>query len=350
MSMSFIERLLGLMSPPPKQRTGLVREQSDIITDQEDQGTCYAHTVSHMLSRLVKKHFKEHFENQKEKCSHLYRTKSCINIFKCLLEAREKFKSQLDEYGLDKEEFKSQLDNYGWDKENISALLFTFIYRVVVNRFGCAGGKIPKSLYYFFEYLNSDITLESVKDILNYNEDFFKHYLKASLENEESKKILDYFEYLIGKLFTILIQFKEIYRSFGYQIYSIYPLNEDAKRKEYSEEKRSQLIDNLKNALDRGFYAILVYRHDEDEAHSVTVIDFIENEDGFALTLKNSWGPNRCQKMRMPFNKLADNPDFESLIYFMYPSIELPGGGRRRINKTTRKKRRKKSKRRLSRK
>jgi len=347
MSMSFIERLLGLMSPPPKQQTGLVREKSDIITDQEDQGTCYAHTVSHMLSRLVKKHFKEHFESQKEKCSHLYRTKSCINIFKCLLEARDEFKSQLEA----REEFKSQLDEYGWEKENISALLFTFIYRVVVNRFGCARGKIPNSLYYFFGYLNSNITLESVKDILNYNEDFFKHYLKTSLENEESEKILNYFEHLIGKLFTILIQFKEIYRSFGCQIYSIYPLNEDAKREEYSEKKRSQLIDNLKNSLDRGFYAILTYKPNNiDRSHAVTVIDFIENEDGFVLTVKNSWGPNRCQQMSIPFNKLADNPDFESFIYFMYPSIELPGGGRRRINKTIRKKRRKKSKRRLSRK
>ena len=304
--MSFIQRLLGLMSPLPKHQTGLVREKSYIITDQEDQGTCFAHATAHALARIVKNQLPEYFESQKEKCSHLYRTQSCMNVFKCLLEARD--------------ECKSQLDEYGWDKENISALLFTFIYRVLVNEFGCDGGEIPNSLYYFFGYLNSEIiiesvkdTMESVKDILNYNEDFFEHYLKVSLENKESGLILEYFEHLIEKLSKILIDFKKTYKNLGYKIYSIYPLNEDKKLEDYSEEKRYQLIDKLKHVLDRGFYAMLTYKpNNSEDWHSVTVTGFLENQDGFVLTLKNSWGPgpDSSPQMSIPFNKLGEIPNF----------------------------------------
>ena len=135
-------------TPPP-----LLRLKSNTVSDQGNQGTCFAHTATRLLSRLIKLRFTDYFKIQNESCSFLYNTR--YTIYSCFIEEKENGNC------------KDNLDEDGWNKENISALLYRFIYNIITEKFGCDGGKTYDAILYVLDFLrNSELTLPYVKSIL----------------------------------------------------------------------------------------------------------------------------------------------------------------------------------------
>lgn len=132
--------ILHALHPP------LTRAQSLTVSDQETEGTCYAHAISRMISRLFKVRFPDMFPYVDERSSYLYRTVACKNIFHCFI---QEYNNKINPI------YKNaKYDADGWNKENLSALLYSFIYKVITINLGCDGGSTVISVDFILNYFS----------------------------------------------------------------------------------------------------------------------------------------------------------------------------------------------------
>jgi hypothetical protein len=71
----------GRTSPIPFNRA-----ESKYITNQRNEGTCYAHVATRMLTRIIKMQYSDIFPITKESFNYYYDTKKCVidnTIFDC---------------------------------------------------------------------------------------------------------------------------------------------------------------------------------------------------------------------------------------------------------------------------
>ena len=201
----------------------LQRKNSEIITHQGDEGTCAVHTMAHLITRIIKLRFSskfpEYFQIEDESCHMLYDTIDCNFFFDCLYKLRkqyievpitnEKFsyskifsllsnRQKKITYNINQERVgfncMKNLNDDGWDKEIMSALVFTFIFKVIKNSYS-DDNHGTNNIDHFFKFIKKkdNINIKSLKNLLNYNE-------KAKYYTDFDKK---YFSKLINKLFII---------------------------------------------------------------------------------------------------------------------------------------------------
>lgn len=199
----------------------LERRNSEIITYQGPEKTCVVHTLAHLITRIIKLRFSskfpEYFQIEDESCHMLYDTIDCNFFFDCLYELRkqyidvpitnEKFlyskmlsflsnKQKKITHNINQERVGSNcmknLNEDGWDKEIMSALVFTFIFKVIKNS---SPDYDMFNIEDFFDFIKKkdNINIKSLKNLLNYDEN-------AKYYTDFDKK---YFSKLIDKLFII---------------------------------------------------------------------------------------------------------------------------------------------------
>ena len=180
------------------------------------------------------------------------------------------------------------------EKENISALLFTYIYKLITAEYGCDTGDIDHAYKFVFEHLKnpSNFTEDLVTNVCTEGQELSMSLALIggwTLDIDKRIEELAYHEKLIKQLVSILKNISAdlttgtLKTSLFFSIYTkngIPPLIHP-----YSDKKDASWSEDLILCLFQGFYAtISLYDH------AITVIDY-ENIDGdYNLIVKNSWG------------------------------------------------------------
>jgi len=189
---------------------------------------------------------------------------------------------------------ETDLDDEGWKKENISALLFTYIYKLITAEYGCDTGDIDHAYKFVFSHLKnpSNFTEDLVTNVCTEGQELSLSIALIggwTLDIDKRIEELAYHEKLIKQLVGILKNISAdlttgtLKTSLFFSIYTkngIPPLIHP-----YSDKKDASWSEDLILCLFQGFYAtISLYDH------AITVIDY-ENIDGdYNLIVKNSWG------------------------------------------------------------
>lgn len=310
----------------------LSREKSTVVTNQEQQTTCFAHSSSTMLSRFIKNKYGRDFEIENENCHYYYNTVKCSvenTIFDCFLNMK---KMPVD--GCDK-----NIDQHGWNKENISAILFIFLYNLLIDALGCEGASVHDCVSFFVYYFkNHDINEETIKMILRYNENS-GHWLWRKYSRSDKL----YFQDLITKLHNLLKTISK-HLNDGTISLSLYSGSQDRTFRYGMEHLDTQYLfrtvqfdnslyypnfwEKFTQVLDHGYYGALSH-----DSHCVTITGHEDDK----LIVKNSWGPGQTSwgDVILDNKVLMKNVyDKDMTVCFIYDDNIRRGG--RRIKRTKR--------------
>ena len=288
------------------------RNKSLNFTDQGDERTCFAHSIARLFARLIKLFLLNNFV-YKEDCSYFYDTIKCkLTIFDCF---------SMEE--------KGNCDNY---QEHISALLFHFIYVILIEEYGCSRGGSPIiATQYFIDYIKKKkITFELIIKKLNYDSNNHSNYfyLIEKLNDIINKAKSDLFN---NKLivYSTYISDKQIFKVHKYTNRLDYLENHALKELLNTIELKKTLIYILNN----GYYATFTYGR-----HIVIITEYDAITD--ALVIKNSYGKQNSRSDIDKFNKwcpiIKNNrisftdllyreiiPNEHWRIFFVYSTIKL---------------------------
>jgi hypothetical protein len=198
-----------------------VRKVSPYSTNQGDEGTCWAHSMSRLIARLIKIHFSgPHYFNTKfsdsiwfdegELLDEYYDTINCSTehtIFHCIAEAQDVYKRKEQSFSMHKP-LKKVIN---WESENLSALLFHFIFNSIKNKYchllykpqrGLAG-----PIFNFFKVIRRGISEEKIKVLLKYNDyqDIQPPTPPPSPSSPEEELYSDYNDYASSKAYRDLV-------------------------------------------------------------------------------------------------------------------------------------------------
>jgi len=196
-----------------------VRKVSPYSTDQGDEGTCWAHSMSRLISRLIKIHFNGlqdlniKFNDpiwfyEGELLDEYYDTTNCSTentIFHCIAEAQDVYKRKEKPFSI----HKSLNKVINWDSENLSALLFHFIYNIIKNKYchliyrpqrGLAG-----PIFYFFKLIRRSISEEKIKVLLKYNDYQDIQPPPTPQPSPEEELYSDYYDYASSKAYKDMV-------------------------------------------------------------------------------------------------------------------------------------------------
>jgi hypothetical protein len=171
------------------------REHSKVITCQGDEPTCWAHSTTRLIIKIIKNIFTKYFSKYNEECNYYFNTTKCsndkFNIFDCFLQIKFGTYTCNSNDGIEEE--------IDWLDENLSALLFHFIFKTLIDQYGRKKAVVVYiSCFYILDYLTYiDITEDLIKTTLAYKN-------KAYTNEEQS-----YFKLLITKLVEIFKDVKD---------------------------------------------------------------------------------------------------------------------------------------------
>ena len=282
----------------------LLRIQSNTVSDQGQEGTCYAHTVARIFSRLIKVKFADLFKNVRpEECNKYYSKEDCEdNIFRCF----------------EKEpKCSTNVDGDGMPTENISALLYAYLYKEVRNRYGCRGAQLTDSLQLLIDLFKNQtrILRKNIVSTLLLNGD--------DTYNIDSSPKREYLYKLIDRLLNIIMVIKQrvandeiiLRRALPICTTRICPMPTDY----YPEVFNAMNITGYYAGL--ALYGVTNSRGGPSLAHSVTISGFGGDARSPQLIIKNSWGAIRDWSNVIKDNKvtLFDLPDqVRLLITYVY--------------------------------
>ncbi len=259
----------------------LFRQSSSNIGNQSGERTCFAHSTARVIARLFKVTYPKYFSIDNESCSVYYNTIKCLNVFKCFGDERRMRMNSAPQMTCRTE---TDLDDEGWKKENISALLFTYIYKLITAEYGCDTGYTEDAYKFVFSHLKnpSNFTEDLVTYVCTEGQELSMSLALIggwTLDIDKRLEELAYHEKLIEQLVGILKNISADLTTGTLKtslFFSIYTKND---------RKDASWSDDLITCLFQGFYAtISLYDH------AITVIDY-ENIDGdYNLIVKNSWG------------------------------------------------------------
>lgn len=283
----------------------LLRIQSNTVSDQGQEGTCYAHTVARIFSRLIKVKFADLFKNVRpEECNKYYSKEDCEdNIFRCF----------------EKEpKCSTNVDGDGMPTENISALLYAYLYKEVRNRYGCRGAQLTDSLQLLIDLFKNQtrILRKNIVSTLLLNGD--------DTYNIDSSPKREYLYKLIDRLLNIIMVIKQrvandeiiLRRSLPICTTRICPL---PLTDYYPEVFNAMNITGYYAGL--ALYGVTNSRGVPSLAHAVTISGFGGDARSPQLIIKNSWGAIRDWSNVIKDNKvtLFDLPDqVRLLITYVY--------------------------------
>jgi hypothetical protein len=304
------------------------KKKSLNFTDQGDEQICFAHSVARLFARLIKLFLLNNFD-YKEDCSSFYDTIQCKNkltIFDCFSKKEEELKIKKEEEL--KTKFLDNCDNY---QEHISALLFHFIYVILIDKYGCMGAASLEAILYFVDYMKrTKITSNLIINKLNYDSKNHSHsnyfYLIEKLNDIINKAKSDLFNNELIVYSTLILK-----KNF----FQVYNYDSDIASWENHALKNllgnNELKDTLIHILDNGYYATFSCNN-----HIVIITEYDAIND--ALVIKNSYGKptlsdiddinKKCKMIKkntISFTDLLNeelNKDNKWDIFFVYSTIK----------------------------
>jgi hypothetical protein len=195
-----------------------VRKVSPYSTNQGDEGTCLAHSMSRLIARLIKIHFSGSQDlnskfnvpiwfDEGELLDEYYDTINCSTehtIFHCIAEAQDVYKREDKSFSI----HKSLKKVINWDSENLSALLFHFIFNSIKNKYCHLIYKpqrgLATSIFYFFKLIRRSISEEKIKALLKYN-DYQDIQPPTPLSSHEEELYSDYNDYASSKAYRDMV-------------------------------------------------------------------------------------------------------------------------------------------------
>ena len=285
----------------------LLRIQSNTVSDQGQEGTCYAHTVARIFSRLIKVKFADLFNDVRpEECNQYYSKNECEdNIFRCF----------------EKEpKCSTNVDGDGMPTENISALLYAYLYKEVRNRYGCRGAQVTDSLQLLIDLFKNQtrILRKNIVSTLLLNGD--------DTYNIDSSPKREYLYKLIDRLLNIIMVIKQRVANDEIILRRALPICTTRKCADgpidyYPEVFNAMNITGYYSGL--ALYGVTNSHGGPSLAHAVTISGFGFDAYNHSpqLIIKNSWGEMRDWSNVIKDNKvtLFDLPDqVRLLITYVY--------------------------------
>ena len=240
------------------------KKKSLTYSYQGNEGTCFAHSIARIFANLIKLFLLNNFDYTAD-CSYFYDTMECKFIFDC--------------FSMNK---INNCDNY---QEHISALLFHFIYVILIEEYGCWGAQSILVILYFVDYIkNTKITSDLIIKKLYFNSNRRGHsnypYLIEKL-NDIINKAKSYLFNNTLNVYSVTLK-KQVLVVYKYDlIKKIYYLKENHALKKLL--KTNELKNTLIHILNNGYYATFRYG-----SHIVIITEYDADMD--ALVIKNSHG------------------------------------------------------------
>lgn len=281
----------------------LLRIQSNTVSNQGQEGTCYAHAAARIFSRLIKVKFADLFNDVgTEECNQYYSKEYCDdNIFRCF-EKEPKCSGDLDRDGM--------------PIENISALLYVYLYKEVRNRYGCKGAQVTDSLQLLIDLFKNQTRILGRDNIIVTVLDDNAYQINKSPKREYLFKLID-------RLVNIIMVVKRKVATDGIILNRTLPICTTRKCADGPVDYYPEVF----NAMNiTGYYSGLVLYGVTDasgpnQAHAVTISGF--GFDAYnrspQLIIKNSWGEARDWSNVIKDNKITifDLPK-EVTLYVTY--------------------------------
>jgi hypothetical protein len=239
----------------------LIKNKSLTYTNQGSDKTCTAHTIARLFANLIKLFLLNNFDYIVN-CSYFYNTIECkknLTIFDC--------------FSIKKID---NCDNY---QEHISALLFHFIYVIIIEQYGCVAAPMIVILYFINYIKKTKITSKLIIKKLNYDSNTHSNYLYLieKLNDIINKAKSNLFNYKLSVYGTPILERK---------VFEVYKYDSDSYFTIYENHALSELYE-LKNILiyilNNGYYATFSY-----DEHIVIITDYDATND--ALVIKDSYG------------------------------------------------------------
>jgi hypothetical protein len=304
--MNTVNTVNTLIPAPSK----LTRKKSNTYTQQWNEKTCSFHGCSTTIARLFKVYFSQYFGEEIEWCDFYYDTRYCFNgnIFDCFKQDKDKNIRNCSSFSEIKPLPEVVLEKYGWNNENMSALLFHYIYSVLLFMHKNKG--IERNGRYlipsFFEHFKTySITTIFVAKMLQYDD-------AATRFNGGEHW---YFNKIITKLTDMLIDVKDKLENGTFspnlyvacylygllvvdpvEVYNYKTGSLESSKAIYNTliawafKSTSKIKNLLKEVLKNGLYVILA-QETARSSHLVVLNELLYGDDGKTyVSIKNSWG------------------------------------------------------------
>lgn len=222
------------------------RQISENISDQQTEGTCFAHSLARIILNAIRQSIPEQFyPMESDRCNDIY----WFGTF-----------NTVSDY--------IKTHNCGEHSKN-NILMFAYIYNTIVNKYGCDGGDSSEIIEWYTQtYMKTDFGLEdNIRSAL------------PTISAEDLERIKR-----LCTTFSIRF-FREQNNSFDFSSRTI---------------NNETDLSLFKFVLDNGYYIGV-----SGKGHIVTAVGFKEHMGHLLILLKNSWGKLHSfdTKLRAPISQ-----------------------------------------------
>jgi hypothetical protein len=233
------------------------RQISENISDQQTEGTCYAHSIARIILNAIRQTIPELFyPMESDMCNQIY----WLGTF-----------NTVSEY--------IRTHNCGEHSSN-NILMFAYIYNTLVNKYGCNGGSSEDALEWYSQtYMKTELGSEdSIRSAL------------PNIVPEDLERIKR-----ICSIFSIRF-FREQNNTFVFHSQKIKDITD---------------LSLFKFVLDNGYYLGISGKN-----HIVTAVGFKEHMGHLLILLKNSWGKLNSfdAKLRAPISEGISSMTIDRII------------------------------------
>lgn len=233
------------------------RQISENISDQQTEGTCYAHSIARIILNAIRQTIPEQFyPMESDMCNQIY----WLGTF-----------NTVSEY--------IRTHSCGEHSAN-NILMFAYIYNTIVNKYGCEGGDSDETLgWYSQTYIKTEFgTEDSIRSAL------------PNIVPEDLERIKR-----ICSTFSIRF-FREQNNTFVFHSQKIKDITD---------------LSIFKFVLDNGYYIGVAGKN-----HIVTAVGFKEHFGYLLILLKNSWGKLTSfdAKLRAPISQGISTMTIDRII------------------------------------
>jgi len=301
----------------------LMRQISANLTDQETEDTCWANVIAKMITKVIRETVPQFFDPlvTEHYCNSIY----SVHVMKDVSH-HVSICDRLSGY-----------TTLGEQSMGHNLLLFTFIYKILINQYGCAGNITWDVMKWFIEtHINT--SLASPLTSAEYVEQTFMsepHKGKPCVSPQFSISPDDCVRiaYLCNEFCTKLAE----KNGEGLRLYrfTIPP-----------QGMNSSCIDVIKYVIDSGYYLALSGRFEtrEDSGHVITIVNYSEEGGHFYVNTKNSLGKtiiyddpllrNTQGKAKMIID--SNMAEYYKNVFFVLPSSKTESKTRSKTESKTR--------------
>jgi hypothetical protein len=263
---------------------------SSNISDQLDEGTCFAHTVTRLFLKAVRQAFKTSaIDNPLQDTVKTKGYNYCNGVFNTLMMANAFFHVGICDAIAQVLQGSSEPVE---SKSGNNFLLYTYVYKLITNHYGCSGAVSTEVVQYLVKHMFNP-TMSSKKYIIK---TLTKQAAGCHPKRVSFSRSVDM--PFIERIASILERFSQIFRSSPSRKMINYYCEINGTR------ITSDARDIIAYVLKKGYYVGLHYKTGEMETvdadghtskrdlnHIVTIVDYESRDDNeFILVIKNSWG------------------------------------------------------------